>query len=161
MTVQVTDSSSWEDVIVFRFYRSKSQVGELAVRDLYAKTHEVHAGRAFCFVLESFTEGAIKFCDGRQVVLYDREKLIGILNKLPPTSFDEDDTTKIGDIETPTPHAAESGPATDRETDEKVAANEMEATLAESQPAEFDDEPLSDESDDKSLPEDVAEVVEE
>ncbi|MBQ5781024.1 MAG: tetratricopeptide repeat protein [Spirochaetaceae bacterium] len=96
--VQVTDPSSWEDIMVFRFYRSKSPVGELAVRDLYGKTHEVHAGRAFCFVLESFTEGAIKFCDGRQVVLYDRDKLVDVLNKLPPIATDDENEPKIGEV---------------------------------------------------------------
>lgn len=135
--VQVTDPSSWEDVMVFRFYRSKSPVGELAVRDLYGKTHEVHAGRAFCFVLESFSEGAIKFCDGRQVVLYDREKLVDILNKLPPIATDDENEPKIGastPVNVPPPPQEEKSV----EQPETVPANtsETEATEVSKSPDE-------------------------
>lgn len=70
----------WEDLIVFRFVRTKGQVGELVVRDLYSKIKDLKAGRGFCIAAGTFTEGAVQFVEARLIDLIDKEELTPKLN---------------------------------------------------------------------------------
>ncbi len=72
----------WEDQILFRFYREEGNIGELAVRELYAHIKEVHAGRGFCLSAGKFTEEAEKFVEARLIDLLPKDKLVKLLNKV-------------------------------------------------------------------------------
>ncbi len=66
----------WEDVVLFRYVRSNSQVGELVLRDLYARIKETRAGRGFCMAAGEFTEGAKQFVEARLIDLVEKEGLM-------------------------------------------------------------------------------------
>jgi len=72
----------WEDVILFRFMRTEGQVGELFVRDLYAHSKELHAGRGFCFTAGNFTSEAVRFVEARLIDLVDKPALMKILKSI-------------------------------------------------------------------------------
>ncbi len=76
----------WEDVILFRYIRSTGQVGELVLRDLYAKSKEVRAGRAYCLTAGDFTEGAKQFVEARLIDLVKKSELMKKLNSIDDTS---------------------------------------------------------------------------
>jgi tetratricopeptide (TPR) repeat protein len=69
----------WEDVVLFRFLRSTQKVGELMLRELYAKVKEDRAGRGFCVTAGEFTEGAQNFVEARLIDLVSKDDL---LNKM-------------------------------------------------------------------------------
>ncbi len=66
----------WEDVVLFRFLRSTQKVGELMLRELYAKVKEDRAGRGFCVTAGEFTEGAQSFVEARLIDLVGKEDLL-------------------------------------------------------------------------------------
>ncbi|WP_020611852.1 tetratricopeptide repeat protein [Sediminispirochaeta bajacaliforniensis] len=66
----------WEDVVLFRYVRTNSQVGELILRDLYARIKELRAGRGFCLSAGEFTEGAKQFVEARLIDLVEKEGLM-------------------------------------------------------------------------------------
>jgi tetratricopeptide (TPR) repeat protein len=66
----------WEDVVLFRFVRTNGQVGELLLRDLYARLKEMRAGRGFCASAGEFTEGAKIFVEARLIDLVEKEGLM-------------------------------------------------------------------------------------
>lgn len=66
----------WEDVVLFRYVRSNSQVGELVLRDLYARIKETRAGRGFCMAAGEFTEGAKQFVEARLIDLVEKDGLM-------------------------------------------------------------------------------------
>ncbi len=72
----------WEDIILFRYMRSSGQIGEFVLRDLYAKTKEVRAGRAYCITAGEFTEGAKQFVEARLIDLVEKPALIKKLNSI-------------------------------------------------------------------------------
>ncbi|MDA3851222.1 MAG: tetratricopeptide repeat protein [Spirochaetaceae bacterium] len=72
----------WEDVVLFRFNRTEGQVGELFVRDLYARSKEMHAGRGFCLTPGNFTTGATAFVEARLIDLVNKADLMKILQKV-------------------------------------------------------------------------------
>ena len=72
----------WEDVILFRYMRSTGQTGEFLLRDLYAKTKEVRAGRAFCITAGDFTPEAKQFVEARLIDLIEKPELMKKLNSL-------------------------------------------------------------------------------
>lgn len=69
-------TKKWEDLILFRFVRTANQVGELILRDLYARIKEVKAGRGFCLAAGSFTDGAKEFVEARLIDLIEKDDLI-------------------------------------------------------------------------------------
>jgi len=75
-------TKKWDDVILFRFIRSTSQVGEFTLRDLYSKTKEVKAGKGFCITAGTFTEGAHRFVEARLIDLIEKKKLTEYLEKV-------------------------------------------------------------------------------
>ncbi len=75
-------TKKWEDIILFRFIRTTGSVGELLLRDLYARSKEVKAGRGFCLTAGEFTDGARHFVEARLIDLIEKDKLVEILNTL-------------------------------------------------------------------------------
>lgn len=69
----------WEDTVLFRFVRTTNQIGELLLRDLYAKVKEVKAGRGVCITAGDFSEGAQAFVEARLIDLVEKDQL---LNKM-------------------------------------------------------------------------------
>lgn len=76
------ETPSWEDIILFRFIRSTGAIGEFVLRDLYTKSKDLKAGRAFCITAGSFSEAALKFVEARSIDLVDKDGLMKSLNKL-------------------------------------------------------------------------------
>lgn len=72
----------WEDTVLFRFVRTTNQVGELLLRDLYAKVKEVKAGRGVCSTAGDFSESAQMFVEARLIDLVEKEQL---LNRMKQT----------------------------------------------------------------------------
>ena len=77
----------WEDVVLFRFMRSEGQVGELFIRDLYAHSKELYAGRGFCITAGSFSEEALRFVNARLIDLIDKQQLLKMLKTIDPVSI--------------------------------------------------------------------------
>ncbi len=82
-------TSKWEDIILFRFMRSEGQVGELFVRDLYAHSKELHAGRGFCFTAGNFTSESAKFVEARLIDLVDKPALMKYLKSIDASALTE------------------------------------------------------------------------
>lgn len=76
------ETPSWEDTILFRFIRSTGSIGEFVLRDLYTKSKDLKAGRAFCITAGNFSDGASKFVEARSIDLIDKDGLLKSLNKL-------------------------------------------------------------------------------
>ena len=80
------DTSKWTDVVLFRFYRTTSIVGELYVRDFHEKIRDTKAGRGICFTAGTFSDESRKFIDGRPIDLIEREalnKFLSSINQVP------------------------------------------------------------------------------
>jgi len=75
-------TNKWEDIVLFRFMRAEGKVGELFVRDLYAHSKELHAGRGFCFTAGSFSNEAIRFVEARLIDLIDKPALMKHLKSI-------------------------------------------------------------------------------
>jgi len=80
-------TNKWEDIVLFRFMRAEGQVGELFVRDLYAHSKELHAGRGFCFTAGSFTSEAVRFVEARLIDLIDKPALMKLLKSIDSSSL--------------------------------------------------------------------------
>jgi len=65
----------------FRFLRSSTDIGEMFVRDLYAKMRANSGEKAFMISNSNYTNGAKNFSDTRVVTLIDKQQLIKLLNK--------------------------------------------------------------------------------
>ncbi|MBN1699766.1 MAG: tetratricopeptide repeat protein [Spirochaetales bacterium] len=85
------NTKKWEDLVLFRFIRSSGTVGELILRELYSRSKELRAGRAFCIHAGDFSEGAKQFVEARLIDLIDKDSLISLFNRIsfktgPPAS---------------------------------------------------------------------------
>ncbi len=72
----------WEDTVVFRFVRTTNQIGELMLRDLYAKVKEVKAGRGICITAGDFSEGAQSFVEARLIDLVEKDQLLNKMKQI-------------------------------------------------------------------------------
>ncbi len=72
----------WEDIILFKFMRTEGDVGELIVRELYARLKDTRAGRGFCFTVGNYSEGAQSFVEARLIDLINKDKLLKYLQKI-------------------------------------------------------------------------------
>ncbi len=75
-------TTQWEEMVLFRFIRSQGAIGELLLRDLYARSKELRAGRSVCVAAGSFSEQAQSFVEARLIDLVDRDQLLKILSKM-------------------------------------------------------------------------------
>ena len=78
----------WEDLVLYRYIRSASQIGDLSLREMYARIKELKAGRGFCVGAGGFTETAQQFVEARLIDLVDKKGLVPMLNRL--TSWSEE-----------------------------------------------------------------------
>lgn len=76
------ETARWEDVEVFRFYRTTGSTGELAIRDFHSKVNETKADKGICFTAGPYTEEARRFAEGRPIDLVAKEGLVRILKKV-------------------------------------------------------------------------------
>jgi tetratricopeptide (TPR) repeat protein len=72
----------WEDVILFRFGRQEGYMGELTVRELYARMKELHAGRGFFLTPGKFSTESTNFVEARLIDLIDKAQLMKLLNRI-------------------------------------------------------------------------------
>jgi len=75
------ETTTWQDIILFRFIRTTGQVGELLLRDFHSRLKELKAGRGFCLTAGDFTEEAKKFVEARLIDLIEKEELLKLLNR--------------------------------------------------------------------------------
>jgi len=75
------ETTTWQDIILFRFIRTSGAVGELLLRDFHSRLKDVKAGRGLCLTAGSFTEEANKFVEARLIDLIEKEELLTILNR--------------------------------------------------------------------------------
>ncbi|MBR7064441.1 MAG: tetratricopeptide repeat protein, partial [Treponema sp.] len=76
------DTPRWEDMEIFRFYRSTGSIGELFVRDLHSKLRELKCDKGFYITAGTFSETAHKYVEGRPIDLIEKNRLITILKKM-------------------------------------------------------------------------------
>lgn len=75
-------TAQWEDLVLYRYIRSSNQIGDLALRDMYARVKDLKAGRGFCVSAGEYTETAHQFVEARLIDLIDKEQLVTRLNSL-------------------------------------------------------------------------------
>lgn len=81
--VAEVDTTKWSDIILFRFVRTTGMIGELMLRDLYAKLKEIKGGRGVCIGPATYSDGAKAFVEARIIDLIDKPSLVKLLAKLP------------------------------------------------------------------------------
>lgn len=75
-------TSSWDDIILFRFLRSTAVTGELFLRDMHARIKELKAGRGFCVTAGSFNPTARQFVEARLIDLIEKHQLLKAMENL-------------------------------------------------------------------------------
>ncbi len=80
------ETTKWQDQIMFRFIRSTGSVGELTLRDLYAKIKEVKAGKGYCLTAGLFSDEAKRFVEARLIDLIEKPALVKSLNSIDASS---------------------------------------------------------------------------
>lgn len=76
------ESSKWEDVELFRFYRTTGSVGDLFVRDFHTRIRDKKVDRGFCVAPGTFSEDAHKFIEGRPIDLIEKAALMKLLKTI-------------------------------------------------------------------------------
>jgi tetratricopeptide (TPR) repeat protein len=76
------ETSKWQDMILFRFFRSNGSIGEFAVRDFHARLKDVKAGKGYCICAGTYTDEARKFVEARLIDLIEKPQLMHLLNKI-------------------------------------------------------------------------------
>ncbi len=76
------ETSKWQDVVLFRFIRSSSAVGELMVRDFHARVKDLKAGKGLCLSGGTYSEEAKKFVEARLIDLIEKPMLMALLNTI-------------------------------------------------------------------------------
>lgn len=76
------ETPKWEDLEMFRFYKSASTLGELAIRTFHSKVRDKKVDRGFCITPGLFSEEAHKFVEGRPVDLVEKDQLMKLLKKV-------------------------------------------------------------------------------
>lgn len=75
-------SSKWEDVALFRFFRTTGATREIYVREFHGHMSDVKAARGFCISAGTFTEEARKYIEGRPIDLIEKNDLTKILKQI-------------------------------------------------------------------------------
>ena len=75
-------SSKWEDVALFRFFRTTGATGEIYVREFHGHMSDVKAASGFCISAGTFTEEARKYIEGRPIDLIEKNDLTKILKQI-------------------------------------------------------------------------------
>lgn len=75
-------SAKWEDVALFRFFRTTGTTGEVYVREFHSHMQDVKAARGFCFSAGTFTQEGHKYIEGRPIDLIEKTELTKILKQI-------------------------------------------------------------------------------
>ena len=75
-------SSKWEDLVLFRFFRTTGSTGEMFVREFHAAMQDIKASRGFCISAGTFSEEGHKYIEGRPLDLVEKTDLNKILKKI-------------------------------------------------------------------------------
>ena len=76
------DTTKWEDLVVFRFYRNTGATGELYIRDFHGRIRDLKAGRGICITAGTYSDDARKYIEGRPIDLVDKSSLLKVFKKL-------------------------------------------------------------------------------
>lgn len=75
-------STGWQEVVLFRFFRTTGSTGEIYVRDMHGHMSDVNAEHGICVSAGIFTDEAKKFAEGRPIDLIEKNDLIKILKRI-------------------------------------------------------------------------------
>lgn len=75
-------SSKWEDVALFRFFRTTGATGEIYIREFHGHMSDVKAARGFCISAGTFTEESHKYIEGRPIDLIEKNDLTKVLKQI-------------------------------------------------------------------------------
>lgn len=81
--VATVENAKWEEVEIFRFFRTTGVTGELYLRDLHGQIHDVKADKGICVTAGQFSEEAHKFTEGRLIDLVEKPELTKFLKQIP------------------------------------------------------------------------------
>ena len=76
------ETAKWEDVVIFRFYRTSGSIGELHIRDFHGRIKDARAGHGICITAGVFSDEARRFIEGRPIDLVDKTELVKRLKKI-------------------------------------------------------------------------------
>lgn len=76
------DTPRWSDIVLFRFIRSQGTVGDIIMRDFYARLKDTKAGKGYCMTAGVFSEEAKKFVEARLIDLIEKDKIGKILDSV-------------------------------------------------------------------------------
>ncbi len=76
------ETAKWEDVVIFRFYRTTGTTGELHIRDFHGRIKDARAGQGICITAGVFSDEARRFIEGRPIDLVDKIELTKRLKKI-------------------------------------------------------------------------------
>lgn len=72
----------WEDVEIFRFFRSQTVIGEIYIRELHGHLQDIKADKGICVTAGVYSEEAQRFTEGRPLDLIDKMALIKVLKTI-------------------------------------------------------------------------------
>ncbi len=72
----------WEEIVLFRFVRSTETIGELLLRELYARIKDLKAGRGICLTTGTFSDEARRFVEARLIDLVEKEDLMKLFKRI-------------------------------------------------------------------------------
>ena len=76
------DAGARHEVVLYRFVRASGVISEPALRDMYAKTREIKAGRGVCIAPAAFSPSAKTFAEGRVLDTVDKQGLLTLLARI-------------------------------------------------------------------------------
>ena len=81
-------TSKWEDQVLFRLMRPTGVVGELVIREFYARCRDLKARRGVCICAGEFSETARRYVEARLIELIDKESLMRLFDRIAKSSDD-------------------------------------------------------------------------
>ena len=75
-------AATWQDVVLFRFFRTTGSVGEIYIREFHEHMGDVNAERGFCVSAGIFSEESKKYIEGRPIDLIEKTELTKILKQI-------------------------------------------------------------------------------
>ncbi len=84
LSIEIFTQAVHRDVpttILFKFFRGSSNIGQLAIRELYEKLKETKAKQGVCYTTADYSDEAVDFSSGRVIELRRKNDLVKILTK--------------------------------------------------------------------------------
>ncbi|MBP5251289.1 MAG: tetratricopeptide repeat protein [Treponema sp.] len=69
----------WDNVDIFRFFRTSGTTGEIYVRDFHGHMQDIKADRGYCITAGTFSEDCHKYTESRPIDLIEKMELIKVL----------------------------------------------------------------------------------